>query len=81
MEFMDILQAAALVVPVLTLVFYAGMTHQRIKNIESMVTGSQDAEAECRADRKKTEDGLHGRCTNLDGRVSRLEGRLNGHGR
>lgn len=80
MGFMDILQAAALIVPVLTLVFYVGVTFAKLNNIEKMVTTMLGAEAECKKDRERIEESLHTRITDTAKELAHVKGRLNGHG-
>ena len=79
------LQAAswivAILTPIGTLIFYMGVTGQKLKNIQNTIKDFTNRSDECRRDRMKNEDELHGRCTENVERISRLEGKLNGfHG-
>ncbi len=78
MTWSEALQLASLVVPGLTLVFYAGVTHQKIRNIEHMTASLLDGEVHCRAAREEAEEKLHDRITEAVKDVARIKGVLNG---
>jgi hypothetical protein len=83
MEPVEIIKTGVLVLgvlsPLVSLVFFSGVVIQRIKNLELLITRFMAQAAECKKDRECTEDKLHDRCTQLNQRVSYLEGRQNGH--
>lgn len=89
---MEILQVLSRVLPLLALVFFAGVFYAKLKNIEKMVTTILRSEATCKKEREAAEAGIHTRMTetadNLHGRITEtakelahLKGRLNGRGR
>jgi hypothetical protein len=79
MTWPEVLQAASLVVPGLSLVFYVGSTHQKIKNIEALLVSHRDAENSCKTAREEAEEKLHGRITETEKGLAHLKGRMNGY--
>jgi hypothetical protein len=82
----EILSAVALVVGVGTPVFTmlrqatkAGRLLQRLDSIEEKQIELLAREKSCQDRRETEEASLHGRVTIIQDRVSRLEGRCNGH--
>jgi hypothetical protein len=70
-----------ILMPLGTMLYFTGAVVQRIKNLETLLTRHMAQETECKENREAVEDKLHDRCTRLNGRISYLEGRQNGHTR
>jgi predicted Holliday junction resolvase-like endonuclease len=76
---MEFLQLLSLLTPILTLAFYIGLVHQRIKSIATSLAALLQEERTCRAVREETENELRKEVATAKERVAQLQGRLNGH--
>lgn len=75
-EAKELLEVAALVVPLATVVFQVGVHHQRLKNLEQRFAAFIENCIGCKSHLQDEDDTLHGRITEAEKDVAGLKGKM-----